>query len=203
MIKVLQLLVLAGVLALPAAEAGRPEQAREALRKYASADKLVIFRGAVCHPWRVRPRLIAEVRGTGEVQEVIAHLIVSEPKVVWETDPETGARYRIGGPIMLMMCPDYTLFFSRAGKLLGFVGIIGNSMIRLGGEVGDAGLTEAAAMYLHDRFGLLDEPGVAEPSLPFTLPRPPSPYRPELPVHLERPPIRIEMPPLDLLPKSS
>ncbi len=186
MIRALLTFAALGFFILPSAEAGRAEAAQAALRKYAEADKLVIFRGSVCHPWHVRPRRIAEVLGAQNVQQVLTHLTVTEPTQVWETDPETGARYTIGGPIILLMCPDYTLFFSRAGKLLGYVGIIGNSIIRLGDGIGDAGLTAEASSYLLERFGLIDEPGAVEPSLPFEWPKPPPPYKPELPVPLKR-----------------
>ncbi len=138
------------------------EATRRIFGRYAEADRVEIRRGALCHPGRVKSRVLSEVRGTAEVQGVLSHLVIEKIILRKGVDPDTSEEVHFRGTVS-MGCPDYTLFFFRGESQLGTIGLLGVSGVRAQGEKEDRVLADASRSFLSKRFGLVEEPNDDEP----------------------------------------
>jgi hypothetical protein len=155
---------LAIVCVLAANAFGSPDAdaTRRIFGRFSEADRVEIRRGALCHPGRVKARILGEVRGATEVQGVLSHLIIETVISHRSVDPDTGEEVYFRG-MVLIACPDYTLFFFRGEHQLGTIGLLGVSGVRAQGEKEDRVLAEASRLFLVKRFGLVEEPDDKQP----------------------------------------
>ncbi len=158
----MKLLAIFCILAANMIGAPDTDATRRIFDRFSEADRLVVRRGALCHPNRVKSRTLEEVKGNVEVREVLSHLVIEERAPPQRgIDEDTGEEVYFRG-MVLFICPDYTLFFFRGGNELGTIGLVGISVVKAQGEKEDRVLAETSRAFLNKRFGLIEEPDEQE-----------------------------------------